>query len=69
MTCINCHLNVGHYDRNALHAHDTSFGVTVTVNQANYTEPAKVEKFENFNEKIPGTNVSFEMVAIPGGTF
>ena len=25
LTCINCHLNVGHYDRNAIHAHDTRF--------------------------------------------
>ena len=40
--CINCHLNVGHYDKNALHAHDTNFGVTVTVNQTNYTEASKV---------------------------
>ncbi len=69
LNCINCHLNVGHYDKNALHAHDTNFGVTVTVNQAVFTEPAKVEKFENFNEKLPGTNVSFDMIAIPGGTF
>ena len=69
LSCINCHLNVGHFDKNALHAHNTSFGITVTVNQANYTEPAKVEKFENFNEKIPGTDVSFDMVAIPGGKF
>ncbi len=69
LTCINCHLNIGHYDRNALHAHNTSFGVTITVNQAAYTESARVEKFENFNEKIPGTNVSFDMVAIPGGKY
>jgi formylglycine-generating enzyme required for sulfatase activity/nitrate/TMAO reductase-like tetraheme cytochrome c subunit len=69
LSCINCHLNVGHFDKNALHAHNTGFGVNVTVNQANYTEPAKVEKFENFNEKIPGSNVSFDMVAIPGGKF
>jgi formylglycine-generating enzyme required for sulfatase activity len=41
----------------------------VTVTQANYTEPTRVVKFENFNEKIPGTNVSFDMVAIPGGKF
>jgi len=34
-----------------------------------YTEPARVEKFKNFNEKIPGTNISFDMVAIPGGKF
>jgi formylglycine-generating enzyme required for sulfatase activity len=69
LTCINCHLNIGHYDKNALHAHNTNFGVTVTVNQAVYTEPARVEKFANFNEKIPGTSVSFDMVAIPGGKF
>jgi formylglycine-generating enzyme required for sulfatase activity len=62
-------LNIGHYDKNALHAHNTNFGVTVTVNQAVYTEPARVEKFANFNEKIPGTSVSFDMVAIPGGKF
>jgi formylglycine-generating enzyme required for sulfatase activity/nitrate/TMAO reductase-like tetraheme cytochrome c subunit len=69
LSCINCHLNVGHFDKNALHAHNTGFGVNVTVDQANYTEPARVEKFENFNEKIPGSNVSFDMVAIPGGKF
>jgi formylglycine-generating enzyme len=69
LTCLNCHLNVGHYDRNAIHAHDTSFGITVSANQILYTEPAKIEKFENFNEMIPGTNVSFEMVAIKGGIF
>jgi sulfatase modifying factor 1 len=69
LTCVNCHLDVGHYDKNALHAHNTNFGVIVTVNQALYTEPAKVEKFENFTEKIPGSSVSFDMVAIPGGKF
>lgn len=70
LTCINCHLNVGHFDpKAALHAHDTSFGVTVTSNQTQFTEPAKVNKFENFAEMIPGSNVSFDMVAIPGGSF
>ncbi len=44
LNCINCHLNVGHYDKNAaVHAHDTSFGVTVTSNEPPFTEPAKVE--------------------------
>jgi formylglycine-generating enzyme required for sulfatase activity len=69
LSCINCHMNVGHYDKNALHAHDTGFGVTVTADQTLFTEPAKVTSFESFTEKIPGTNVSFEMVALPGGTF
>jgi formylglycine-generating enzyme len=69
LNCINCHISVGHYDRNAIHAHDTGFGVTITSNKALFTEPAKVQRFENFSEMIPGTNVSFEMVAIPGGSF
>jgi sulfatase modifying factor 1 len=69
LNCINCHLNVGHYDKNALHAHDTSFGVSVTADQTLFTEPTKIEAFENFTEKIPGTNVSFDMVALPGGTY
>jgi formylglycine-generating enzyme required for sulfatase activity len=70
LNCINCHINVGHFNPDAAqHAHDTTFGVAVTAIQDLYTEPAKIEKFENFTEKIPGTNVSFNMVAIPGGTF
>jgi sulfatase modifying factor 1 len=69
LSCINCHLNVGHYDKNALHAHDTGFGVTVTADQTLFTEPARVDKFESFTEKVPGSSVSFDMVAIPGGTF
>ncbi len=69
LNCINCHLNVGHYDKNAIHAHDTSFGVSITADQEIFTEPAKIEKFESFREKIPGTTVSFEMVAIEGGKF
>jgi formylglycine-generating enzyme len=69
LNCINCHISVGHYDRNAIHAHDTSFGVTITTSKEIFTEAAKVEKFENYRETIPGSNVTFEMVALPGGTF
>ncbi len=69
LNCINCHLGVGHYDKNLIHAHDTTFGVSVTAVHSEFTEPAKVEKFENFTEKIPGSNVTFDMVALPGGTY
>lgn len=68
LRCINCHLNVGHYDRDAIHAHDSTFGVS-SVSAEIYTVPAVVSSFENYAEKIPGTGVSFNMVAIPGGTF
>ncbi|MCU0456087.1 MAG: SUMF1/EgtB/PvdO family nonheme iron enzyme [Bacteroidales bacterium] len=70
LNCINCHLNVGHYDKNAAaHAHDTTFGVTVTSTEPPFLEAARVDRFEDFTEKIPGTRVSFKMVALPGGSF
>ena len=67
--CVNCHLNVGHYDKFAKHEHDANFGVDAAANVEKFKEPTKVEKFENFTEKIPGTSVTFDMVAIPEGTF
>ena len=70
LNCINCHLTVGHFDKNAaLHNHDTSFGVTKTSTEPPFSEPAKVAGFENYTEMIPGTRISFEMIALPGGTF
>ena len=67
--CINCHLNVGHFDKYAKHEHDANFGVDASESQVKFTEAAKIEKFENFTETIPGTAVSFDMVAIPEGSF
>ena len=67
--CINCHLNVGHYDKNNLHAHNASFGVTETVAKELFAETTHIQKFENFAEKVPGTTLTFELVAIPEGTF
>lgn len=68
-SCITCHLNVGHYDRNAIHDHDTTFGITSSAAKEVFAVAAKVEKFESFTEKIPGSSVSFNMVALPGGKF
>ena len=69
LLCINCHLNVGHYDPNALHAKNVEFGSTGSENKERFTEPAQVSGHENFTETIPGTTISFQMKAIPGGTF
>jgi formylglycine-generating enzyme required for sulfatase activity len=69
LECINCHLNVGHYDPNAIHASNSDFGKGSGVNQIVYTEAAKVEKFSSFTEMIPGSTISFSMIAIPGGKF
>ena len=69
LRCINCHLNVGHYDPNALHAVNVEFGNGDNANMERFTEPANVTSHENFTETIPGTTISFNMKAIPGGSF
>ncbi len=67
--CINCHLNAGHYDPNFTHASNTGFGLVSADPAKLFTEPTPVTAFENFTEQIPGSAVSFNMIAIPGGTF
>lgn len=69
ISCLNCHLDVGHYDPNNKHEHNLNFGNSAPVNTTVYTEPTPVTSFTSFTEKIPGTSVSFNMVAIPGGEF
>ncbi len=69
LQCINCHLNVGHYDPNAIHASNTQFGKLTALNTQIYAEAAKVDSFINFTEYIPNSTVSFNMIAIPGGKF
>ncbi len=67
LSCLNCHLYVGHYSE--LVQEGIQFGVADEVEREVFTEPAVVADFVNFTEKIPGSSVGFEMVAIPGGTF
>ena len=69
LRCINCHLHVGHFDPNASHESNVGFGKEMQVNQEIYQAPAQVSQHHDFTEKIPQTPISFEMVAIPGGTF
>ena len=69
LLCINCHLNVGHYDPKALHAKNVSFGSTGGASKEKYTAPAVVTEHKDFTETIPNTTVSFNMKAIPGGSF
>lgn len=66
--CITCHINVGHYDPLA-HKHNANIGAVVEEGAEVYTGPAKVSGFVKYAEKIPGTNVSFNMMPIPGGVF
>jgi formylglycine-generating enzyme required for sulfatase activity len=69
VSCLNCHLNVGHYDPNFKHEHNANFGNTKEENTLVFAEATSVTSFASFTEKIPGTDVSFDMVAIPGGEF
>lgn len=67
--CINCHITVGHYDPDRLHAKNTNFGIVETASTDLYTEPGVMDGLNDFTEYIPGSAVSFEMIAIPGGTY
>ncbi len=68
ISCLNCHLDVGHFDPDRKHEHNTEFG-NVEAAKEIFTEATPVKKFINYIEKIPGTSVSFDMVAVPGGKF
>ena len=69
LQCISCHLDVGHYNPNYKHSRMTGVPVISTADAEIFTEPTTVTRFENYTEQIPGTPISFDMVAIPGGTF
>lgn len=61
--CIDCHLHVGHF-----HEGD-QFGRKVEAGRKVFAESAAVENFDDYTERVPGTDMEFEMVAVPGGTF
>ena len=69
LRCINCHLHVGHFDPNAKHESNVGFGKEMKANREVYLEATPVSNHEDFVEKIPGSVVSFKMIAIPGGEF
>jgi formylglycine-generating enzyme len=68
LNCLNCHLDAGHYNPNFSHERMTMIPGEEVRGEL-FTEPATVTRFENFTEQVPNTSVSFNMVAIPGGTF
>ena len=64
LDCINCHIDVGHGGKH-MHKANKGFlkkGKTLEA----FKEASLVSSFENFTEQIPGTDVSFEMIAISG---
>ncbi len=69
LQCINCHLNAGHFIEGYTHGSNATFGKVSSAAKEIFTEPVKVNEFKNYTERIPKSSVSFNMVAIPGGTF
>ncbi len=69
INCINCHLNAGHYIEGYTHGSNKTFGTSISAAKEIFDEPAHVADFKDFTEKIPGSSVSFKMIAVPGGTF
>ncbi|HUS85680.1 MAG TPA: SUMF1/EgtB/PvdO family nonheme iron enzyme [Bacteroidales bacterium] len=67
--CINCHLNAGHFIDGYKYGGNEEFGRTESTVTQLYKLPARVTEFTSFTELIPGSTVSFNMIAVPGGKF
>ena len=69
MHCINCHLNAGHYIEGYTHGSNSTFGKTSSEAKEIFKESTLVSEFKDFTEKIPGSSITFNMKALPGGVF
>ena len=72
LQCISCHLDAGHYNPNYSHSQMTGIPLSSFAQKDTsllYKTATPVSRFESYTEQIPGSMVSFEMIAIPGGTF
>ncbi|MDX2413883.1 MAG: NapC/NirT family cytochrome c, partial [Bacteroidales bacterium] len=67
--CINCHLNAGHYMKGYTHGGNKNFGLKPEKDLETFNEATIITEHISFTEKIPGSTVSFNMKAIPGGSF
>lgn len=64
--CINCHLATGHWREKPPEMLEIA-GAGETVKAPVY--PSDSGKFESYTETIPGSDVAFNMIAMPGGEF
>jgi sulfatase modifying factor 1 len=69
LQCISCHLNAGHFMKGYVHGSNVGFGKAGSKTDTIYRFPATVKSFSDFTEQIPGSGVTFRMIAVPGGTF
>lgn len=72
LQCISCHLDAGHHNPNYSHGKMTGIpgqnAGNVPTGPA-FDSATVVTSFASYTERIPGTHVAFNMVAIPGGAF
>ena len=66
LRCINCHLQTGHFHQQSIITADKK---SERKSSEIYDNSVFPDSFENFSEQIPGSNVAFEMMAIPSGEF
>jgi formylglycine-generating enzyme len=64
-SCVKCHLTVGHFRNETRHLMQEESIISGEI----FENPAVVKAFEDFTEQIPGTSVSFNMIAVSGGKF
>ncbi len=74
LQCISCHLDAGHYNPNYAHSRMTGIpGLSASGGAIDtsmlFKQATELTTFTDYIEQIPGTPVSFKMVAIPGATF
>lgn len=67
--CINCHLNVGHFIEGAAEATVDLLEKSTAKKRITFPPKSRDNKFINYTETIPGTNIQFEMIAVAGGSF
>ncbi|MCE5250215.1 NapC/NirT family cytochrome c, partial [bacterium] len=64
--CINCHIAVGHYQEKP--AEEITIGEEMPKIERP-KRPVDSDEFVSYTQTIPETDVTFDMIAIPGGTF
>jgi len=66
LNCINCHIAVGHY-RDEPVEEEFVFGEKELIQRPE--RPVDMDEFVDYTQTIPDTDVTFDMISIPGGTF
>ena len=63
--CLNCHIDTGHYQEKPVEQEDLL--AAEKIEKPVY--PSYSGAFDNYTETLPGSGVTFNMIAIPDGSF